>query len=394
MNRAGKLPQTLKAALAALICLILLCGCGCGESGPGELSTGAQTSQPAGERTLEPTEKPVTSEPTEKPVTPEPATLPPHEAIAPLYRLDYSIIPAAIIPKLTNADIEAYFAVINAYARYGTEITVEARDGIENLYELLELCFPVFYSDVYDSCFIIDGNTVRWSYSVGEEAHYRLIEEFEARVLKALEPVLEGEARDASEIMRALTIYQGLTINVHYDYSSQDYYNGEIELDEKDYMNHSYDALTSGRGVCWCYARAYAFLLNHIGMEAITVSCDGGIGHHEWTMFRYDGRWFFADPTWDMGGGLSYFAVNESNRLKNGYRTENMRYFAGADYPLRGDFSVNDGRFLPITRNDYGELKSYRLEYSTNRIMLSYTSFGLGKRKTVYFNLDTFALEE
>ncbi len=302
------------------------------------------------------------------------------------YRLDYSIIPDAIKPKLTKADIEAYNAVIDAFAEYDTSITVSANDGIKNLAELIDLCFPVFFADVRDSAFKIEGNTVSWSYSENKDKHYELINSFEDIVLDKLYEVNHGIVKDASPIMRMLFLYRRITKDMKYHYESQDFFHGEIELSEDEYMNHSYDALSAERGVCWCYARAYAFLLNHAGFEALTVSCDGGIGHHEWTMFNYDGSWFFADPTWDMNGSLNYFGMTSKNREADDYLLKDMKYFAGAAYPVSEDFEINDARFSDLVNGTAGNILSYDLDYKRNRIVIGNDSFlGLGEK--VYFDL-------
>lgn len=309
------------------------------------------------------------------------------------YRLDYSIIPDAIKPKLTKADIEAYNSVIDAFAEYDTSITVSANDGIQNLAELIDLCFPVFFADVKDSAFKIEENTVSWSYSKSKDKHYELINNFETIVLDKLHEVNYGKAKDASPLMRMLVLYKRITIEMDYHYESQSFFHGECELSEDEYMNHTYDALVSERGVCWCYARAYAFLLNHAGFEALTVSCEGGIGHHEWTMFNYDGSWFFADPTWDMYGSLSYFGMTAKNREADDYLLKDMKYFAGASYPVSEDFEINDTRFSDLVHGTIGRILSYDLDYKRDRIVIDCSSV-LEQGEIAYFDLSNCEIIE
>lgn len=311
------------------------------------------------------------------------------------YGIDYSIIPNAIKPKLTEADLEAYYAVVDAFARYETGISISSEGEIRNLPELLELCFPVFYADVADDALKINGSSVEWSYSVNENKHFKLIESFESTVLGKLNRVNDDNMADASTLARMLTLYKDMTIAMEYSYDSQSYYNGEIPfLAENKYMNHAYDALSSERGVCWCYARAYAFLLNHIGVEAFTTSCDGGIGHHEWTVFYYDESWFFADPTWDMYGGLSYFGMTSKNRESSNYKFSDMQYFAGGAYPLCDDFEISDSRFSELVNGTYGMFYDYEIDSVNNRIIIDYADYDdTSVIKKAYFDLETFELE-
>ena len=390
MNKRMK--KTVSLCLAALFILSCCVFSACSNMD----STPGPTEAPAAESPISGTPEP-TADASEK-HTPEP-TGTPEPSAAPeeyIYRIDYSVIPNAIIPVLTEADIEAYFAVMEAFAKYETGVTVEADDGIGNIYELLDLCFPVFFADVYDSSLTITENSISWSYNVDAEEHYRLIGEFEDIVLEKLDIVLNGEAKDSNELLKALVLYRRMTTELIYDYPSQYHYLGEYTISESQYMNHCYDALTSERGVCWCYARAYAFLLNHIGIEALTVSCDGGIGHHEWTMFFHDGSWFFADPTWDLGGSLSYFGITTVNRESVGYLYEDMRYFAGADHRVSDAFVINDTRFSSLNIGGYGTIDNYDFDYDNNLIVmncLSYSSSGYGNI-TVIYDLATYTIAD
>lgn len=311
------------------------------------------------------------------------------------YGIDYSIIPNAVKPKLTEADLEAYSAVVDAFKRYETRVTISSEEEIKNLPELLELCFPVFYADVADDALKINGSTVEWSYSVNEKKHFRLLKNFENTVLEKLGRVSGDNMADAGTLVRMLTLYKDMTVAMEYSYESQSYYKGEISCLAKDkYMNHAYDALSSERGVCWCYARAYAFLLNHIGVEAFTTSCDGGIGHHEWTVFYYDGSWFFADPTWDMGGGLSYFGMTSKNRESSNYMFSDMQYFAGGAYPLCEDFEINDTRFSELVNGTFGLLFDFDIDVENNRIVIQYSSYDdTSDTREAYFDLETCELE-
>lgn len=381
--------RTEKAAFLCLAALFLIFCCvfsACSDRG----GTQGPTEPPASrmpESTADAYRK-HTPEPTG---TPEPSPTP----CCYVYRIDYSVIPDAILPVLTEADIEAYFAVTEAFARYETSVTVEAEDGIRNIYELLDLCFPVFFADVYDSSLEITDDSISWSYNVDAAEHYRLIGEFEDIVLEKLEIVTNGEAKDSNEILKALVLYRRVTEDMVYDYPSQSHYLGEYTISESQYMNHCYDALTSERGVCWCYARAYAFLLNQMGMEAITVSCDGGIGHHEWTMFLHDGSRFFADPTWDVGGRLSYFGITAAHRGTDGYLYEDMRYFAGSDHLVSDAFVIDDTRFGSLNTGGYGYINYYDFDYANNLIIMnceSYSESGFDT-VTVIYNLTTYTIE-
>lgn len=346
-----------------LIALLIFAGAffGCA---PTEIDRTPETTEPTlASTTPFPTEHPtlkVTEPPTE-----DPTKKPADETPKPLkHELDYFAIPDAIMDKLTAADLEAYKEIVYAYLDYKTSIEFSADDGIVNLEYLIELCFPIFYSDVDETSIEYGENTVSWKYNATEEEHEGLISEFEYKVLDYIDLL----TNDDSMVMRCLVIYNAFTERVEYDTQTSDYYDGICPGFAGELYDHCFDAILNEKGVCWCYGRGYAFLLNQIGVEALTVSADGGIGHHEWTLFKLGGKWYYADPTWDKSGSLSFFGFTSNARKSYGYYVENTRYFAGADYPIEGVFDVSDTRFSDIyTGVCFGSF--YELDRKNNRVV-------------------------
>ncbi len=311
------------------------------------------------------------------------------------YRIDYSIIPNVIYSRLNGAEIEAYEKIVEAFEKYETEVSIESDGEINHLTQLIDSCFPVFYADVRDDALTVSGKTITWDYTANRSEHFKLLNEFEDIVLKKLDAVSEANMPKANILTRMISLYWDICTNMNYSYSSQDYFKGEIKyLSEDEYMNHTYDALSSEQGVCWCYARAYAFLLNHIGVEAFTTSCEGGIGHHEWTVFFYDGQWFFADPTWDMYGLLSYFGVTSAERESHGYAYDDMKFFCDCEFELKDSFTIDDQRFRELDTGEYGPLIEYTVNADNNRLEMHYWGSDDDEVVIKYFNLETLEFEQ
>ncbi len=80
-------------------------------------------------------------------------------------------------------------------------------------------------------------------------------------------------------------------------------------------------ALAGGTAICDGYARLYQLLLQSSGIfSQLTGAFDKGMAH-TWILFRIDGEWLCADPTWDDIGntsGKQYFAQT-TQRYKNHY---------------------------------------------------------------------------
>lgn len=313
------------------------------------------------EETVLPSEKPQ-PQISEKP--PEPFS--PQQTPEPVdYEVNYSAIPEAIMPKLTEADKAAYKAVVRAYFNYETEAEFAASDKIQSLKQLLELCCPVFYSDVEEDSIQISGNRILWEYSDSQQEHNRNIEIFE-NVINEYRSYAEKSDNDTT---KALLLYKLFCSRVIYDNPTEDYLKGEAPRPDK-MCDNCIDVFLSGRGICHCLARGYAFLLNQTGIEAFTADADGGVGHHEWTVLKLDGKWYYADPTWDRGGKkLYYFGMTADRRAADGYLLENTEYFAGGDFPMENDFSITDTRFKMLyTGQCSGEF--YEIDVKNNLILI------------------------
>lgn len=365
-----------KKALCALTALLMLCASflpACKPQG----SPIEQTTEPTGVPSISPQESIMPTEsvvPTDEPTPTQPI----HNGI------NYFAIPEAIMDMLSESDLEAYTKIVNAYFSYQTSIRIESTQPLQSLWNLVELCFPLFYADVEQDSIIVDGQTISWSYTTsGIASHDALISAFEQEVLRYLGYIDE----DDSIIMKALVLYKEFTACIQYDHQTSNYLyeNGK----KPDTLNdHAVDSIIGRTGICWCFARGYAFLLNQIGMEAFTVCADNRTEHHEWTIFKLDDKWYYADPTWDLGGkSLSFFGFTSRARSEYDYTYENSKYFAGADYSIDGVFDISDQRFMRIYRGVYfGEY--YELDREANNIVF-YTKniFGVETISAV-FDLD------
>lgn len=282
--------------------------------------------------------------PSRAPETPSAAPLPSFTPYETEYKINCFAIPNAIMPKLTAADKMAYTAVIRAYFNYETEVRFASFDEIQNLKPLLELCFPIFYNDVDSSSMIIENDRVLWEYSDSKAEHDKNIALFESSVNEYLDYARSVD----NEVVKALLIYKLFCSKNYYDYPTENYLKGKTPRPAV-MRDRCIDIFLANTGICQCFARGYAFLLNQAGIEAFTACADGGIGHHEWTVVKFNGKWYYADPTWDIGGSrLYYFGMTAEKRTADGYKFKDTKYFAGADFPIADDFSITDTRFKKI----------------------------------------------
>lgn len=211
--------------------------------------------------------------------------------------LNYFAAPEAVLEVLTENELQGYPAVVAAYMNYETGVDLlGSKDDYPNLLRLIDMYFPVFFADIYDTTvrFSEGENRCRleWSYfSSSREEHNTLFHRFENRVAELLKPSEGAKSR----IMQAVAVYQKLTTETEYDFNEETVGGESVPV-----MRHCYDAVTEGLGVCWCFGRSYCFLLCQLGFEALTVhGIAKDLGLHEWTLFKYNDEWYYADP--DMG---------------------------------------------------------------------------------------------
>ena len=62
---------------------------------------------------------------------------------------------------------------------------------------------------------------------------------------------------------------------------------------------YSSDAILRGTGVCDSYARLYFLLCKAAGLDAFVIYGDTATDYHAWDAVKINGKWYYADPTWD-----------------------------------------------------------------------------------------------
>lgn len=202
--------------------------------------------------------------------------------------------------------------------------------------------FPIFHADTRNAQYTDD--VISWEYSSTAEEHQKIIVDFEAQINDYFRCLKKGD----NEIVRAIELYRYYTSQITYDYSL--YNNGEW-LGDANFDNSSgYYGLINKTGVCQSFSWAYCFLLAQANIDAYAVA--GGeapANSHQWTMLKLDNKWYFADPTFDVGGfSLKHFGQTMIERENDGYAAKTMFYLGSDTYPVKGVFDLSDERFQKL----------------------------------------------
>ena len=265
--------------------------------------------------------------------------------------LEYTV-PQAALQYLGLRDISLYRRLVDAYMQYETVVPFTADDQPQTALELLYWYCPVFFADT-----ALDENCIDWVYnevhirytSKNRAEHEKIIKAFENRCLALLGNRTGETAQVAREVYRRFT--KALKYDTALLHKTMPRWDEPTYYTEKNpRYRETYTALMNGSGVCSSFAKAYAFLLLQCRVETMTIYCDHVSGlkdkAHEWTMMKLDGKWYFADPTWERNGSDTYFGVTTAEREKNGYLSRNFCLFFVYDTQFGEKFAVNDNRFM------------------------------------------------
>lgn len=300
--------------------------------------------------------------------------------------LYYFAIPDQILYLMTDGDIIMYKNVVTAYLAgldYA-ELPSEAVDDYPNLWRVVDMYFPVFFSDVDDTTISLGRGRITWRYRGTPEQHEAAIADFEETVEDFLSAVDRGDTL----LMQILEMYKAYTSVIEYNGARVD-----PDDDDSPYVyRHSVDALMERTGVCWCFARAFNFLICQLGAESLTVHGlrRGDMAIHEWVVFRHGDKWRYCDPTWDIGGtSLNYFGFTIAVRERNGFPKNGVTVLEGREYLASSYFNVTDGFFAPLFTGACSGA-DYELSPEDNRIVfLDYGYFSTKLKPVSYFDIET-----
>ncbi len=145
------------------------------------------------------------------------------------------------------------------------------------------------------------------------------------------------EARDTlkgeTDRETAKNIQDWIAKKLKYDYNAyrvikQVYYSDSIyepgwdeaDDDTAQASQDPFGALSTGKSVCGGYSNLFTLLMKNVGIPAFQIVGMPKKMCHAWNLFRLDGKWLYADPTWDDNGNVSgtkYFCGTYEQYIKH-----------------------------------------------------------------------------
>ena len=248
--------------------------------------------------------------PAQEPETPEAPEEAPYA-----FTLEYHRCAPLVEQQIGSDLVAAARQVIDAFLAGETAVMLPEGDyggnpGNDLGYALNSMC-PAFgaVTDYDDNRFDKATRTVTWAYTRTPEQVQEVLTALERTTVDCMSLLRQGDGETA----RALLLYRALTEQAAYDYDVS----GTYDDDPAAYRFHtsSYSALVLHSGICYSFAQALAFLYTQAGLDCAAVMGDSETaGLHMWLMAAVDGKWYYFDPTWDVGGGWYYFGMTAEDR--------------------------------------------------------------------------------
>ena len=114
----------------------------------------------------------------------------------------------------------------------------------------------------------------------------------------------------------------------------------------------TFRAMTRYAGVAKNFATAYAYLCTQMDINAVPV---GGLSaynvSHDWTLLQFEGRYYYADPTWESragGTGLRYFGMSTQQRYDDDKFLAHYTNVANSNVLWGNNIDVSDEQFRPL----------------------------------------------
>ena len=192
----------------------------------------------------------------------------------------------------------------------------------------------LFYQLVgYNASYSSRGST----YDVEMEMEYYTTAAQERAVTNAINKAISSlDIEGKSQTVKICAIYDYICQNVEYDFDHQ----GDTE-----YLLQytTYGAIVNKKAVCQGYANLFYQMCLTAGVTNVRIddgnASDGSVsGGHAWNVVKINGKWYYADSTWDAGfgpGQYEYFLRGTS--FFNKEHTSDWNYAKDLSIPS-GDY--------------------------------------------------------
>jgi len=281
------------------------------------------------------------------------------------FQLNHYALPQVYLDVIPQDVIKDYYRIVDAFLNFETSAPLENTHPqghllIQTL--LMEYCPLFFTNNITEDGQVLMGRNratgcFEWTYiDPNKENHEQRIEEFRLTVAEHMYRIKDMISLESKIIF----LYRFYAIELTYDWEMFENENGLLRNPLTD---GAYNAIINHTGVCTSFAQGYDYLLLQLGVDAVMINGNGEseeYGPHAWSMFQYDGNWYFADPTQDAhDGGLWYFGMTVDQREmyhypREGYWNKILNEYL--DEGIAEVFDVTDTHFVNMQHGATGNI--------------------------------------
>lgn len=360
-----------------VISLLIIQGCSTNQPGPGN-DTVSESMQPS--ESDPPTETTESSEESETSEESE-STEPSYEPFQ--YETGNHYCSQMLKDNVGDEVLKAAYDVIDAFIAHKTSVKVEFTGHYQKFTEdlgfALNCIFPPFSACAeYNSLHTYNkkNGTVSWKYKFEKSECDEIINACEEATEKYMSTLREGD----TDTTKALLLYHALTKDAFYDYDVLTNVSGDSEEFER--RTSAYQSLVNKSGICYSFSFALVYLYMRAGINCITPSSMEGVGAHMWVMVELADKYYYVDPTWDLGGGFYHFGMTSGDRASwAGSYAEDTCFIHAV--PVSGTYVIDDERFMDM-RGYLTEGGIYDIEIDREKqiavISNEYTTYSLDCR--------------
>ena len=263
------------------------------------------------------------------------------------YKVDYLKISPMIADNVAKEVIDAATAVIEAFLNYenSADITIVGNKTrfLNDMGYVINCACPMFsaFTDYNEmTAYDEQKKAVTWNYFISREEFHKTVTAFTDTV----EAILSAVDQRDSEAMKAILLYCAMIQNASYDYEILGDAYEIMDPDQYHLRNSPYYALVNKTGICTNLSQGLLFLYTQADLASGTVLHQGGAGAHMWVVVRIDDRYYYCDPTWDVGDGPKTFGITAEDRSgwAGGYAKDEGSML---DAVIPQKYEIKDDRF-------------------------------------------------
>ena len=202
----------------------------------------------------------------------------------------------AMLEHRTNIDVSGYNIPFSE--KLFTELVEEIRAACPEAFYIKGLSCSINGSD----------NLLKIvpTYTASAQESKKMLAEFGKAADYYLD-IVKKTLPDGDDFSKALLLHDLIASNSSY-----------VSIEKNDINYGAYEILVKGTGNCYCYSRAYAYLLAQLGIPSEIVYSDSM--NHEWVKVRLGDKYYHVDLTWDDSNavdelGYTFFLLSD-DRIK------------------------------------------------------------------------------